>query len=130
MRYLPSINSPADLRALPGDTLPAVATELRQFICETITQQGGHLGATLELVFGSRLFYSDAARRSLVKGPSDFTGGADTPKRIGATTRRSNICQCSVCPIASASHWASPPPSASALSIATLPAHIVARFST
>ena len=34
------------------------------------------LGATLELVFGSRLFYSDAARRSLVKGPIDFTVGA------------------------------------------------------
>src|SRR5271157_280694 len=45
-----SINSPADLRKLPLDKLPAVAEEIRGFMLEHVSQSGGHLASSLGAV--------------------------------------------------------------------------------
>ncbi len=48
---LGTIDSPADLRRLPRHELPALATELRQFVLDTVAQTGnGHLGSNLGTV--------------------------------------------------------------------------------
>ena len=41
------IDSPADLRALPLSSLPEVASELREFLIESVAQSTGHFGAGL-----------------------------------------------------------------------------------
>ena len=48
--YLNNINSPADLRRLPRQDLLAVAKELRDFVLQTVSQTGGHLGSNLGTV--------------------------------------------------------------------------------
>lgn len=50
MRFLPEINSPADLRELRVEDLQEVADEVRQFIIETCSRVGGHTGASLGAV--------------------------------------------------------------------------------
>src|SRR6187200_3389332 len=50
MSLLESINSPADLRALPLDQLRTVADEIRTYILETMSRVGGHTGASLGAV--------------------------------------------------------------------------------
>src|SRR3954449_4621868 len=50
MTVLESINSPADLRALPPDQLRTVADEIRAYILETMSRVGGHTGASLGAV--------------------------------------------------------------------------------
>jgi 1-deoxy-D-xylulose-5-phosphate synthase len=50
MRFLPDINSPADLRKLRIDDLQEVADEVRQFIIDTCSRVGGHTGASLGAV--------------------------------------------------------------------------------
>lgn len=50
MRFLPEINSPADLRQLKVEDLQEVADEVRQFILETCSRIGGHTGASLGAV--------------------------------------------------------------------------------
>ncbi|HZM99478.1 MAG TPA: 1-deoxy-D-xylulose-5-phosphate synthase N-terminal domain-containing protein, partial [Pyrinomonadaceae bacterium] len=50
MTLLESINSPADLRALPPDQLRTVADEIRTYILETMSRVGGHTGASLGAV--------------------------------------------------------------------------------
>ena len=47
MQYLPKIDSPKDLRALPPEALPKVVTELRAWILDCVSQLGGHLGSSL-----------------------------------------------------------------------------------
>ncbi|MDE2290932.1 MAG: 1-deoxy-D-xylulose-5-phosphate synthase, partial [Elusimicrobia bacterium] len=47
MEYLPKIDSPKDLRALPPEALPKVAQELRAWILECVSKLGGHLGSSL-----------------------------------------------------------------------------------
>ncbi len=47
---LDNIQSPADLRRLNRTELPALATELRQFVLDTVAQTGGHLGSNLGTV--------------------------------------------------------------------------------
>ncbi|MDO8786758.1 MAG: 1-deoxy-D-xylulose-5-phosphate synthase N-terminal domain-containing protein, partial [Sulfuritalea sp.] len=42
---LDTINSPAELRALPRDQLPQVADELRAFLLESVSKTGGHLSS-------------------------------------------------------------------------------------
>jgi len=49
-RLLDSVSSPEDLRKLPLEKLPLVASELRQTIFETVSKTGGHLGASLGAV--------------------------------------------------------------------------------
>jgi 1-deoxy-D-xylulose-5-phosphate synthase len=47
---LSRIDSPADLRRLPEDQVEAVATELRDYLIESVGRSGGHFGAGLGVV--------------------------------------------------------------------------------
>jgi len=47
---LESINSPADLRRLERKQLPQLATELRAFLIDSVSQTGGHLSSNLGTV--------------------------------------------------------------------------------
>ncbi|MFZ5723782.1 MAG: 1-deoxy-D-xylulose-5-phosphate synthase [Pseudomonadota bacterium] len=47
---LDRIQYPADLRALPRETLPQVVDELREFLLWSVGQSGGHFGAGLGVV--------------------------------------------------------------------------------
>ena len=49
-QLLKKIDSPADLRRLPRADLPAVVAELRDFVLQTVSQTGGHLGSNLGTV--------------------------------------------------------------------------------
>ncbi|MDQ3733500.1 MAG: 1-deoxy-D-xylulose-5-phosphate synthase [Actinomycetota bacterium] len=50
MPLLPTITSPADLRDLSADQLPALATEIRDFLVSSCARTGGHLGPNLGAV--------------------------------------------------------------------------------
>jgi 1-deoxy-D-xylulose-5-phosphate synthase len=50
LSYLPTIESPADLRKIPIDELPILAKELRHVICEQVKESGGHLAPNLGVV--------------------------------------------------------------------------------
>ncbi len=47
MKYLPSINSPADLKLLATDELVELAEEIRQEIVSVVSRTGGHLATNL-----------------------------------------------------------------------------------
>ena len=47
---LPSIESPADLRALSYEQLDQLSREIRDFIIASVTKTGGHLGSNLGVV--------------------------------------------------------------------------------
>ena len=47
---LAKINSPADLRELKKNQLPKVSNQLRQYILDIVSENGGHLGASLGVV--------------------------------------------------------------------------------
>ena len=47
---LPTIQSPADLKKLPIESLPRLATEIRHAICEQVKKSGGHLAPNLGVV--------------------------------------------------------------------------------
>ncbi len=47
---LPNIHSPADLKALPAEKMPALCREIRDTLVETVTQNGGHLASNLGIV--------------------------------------------------------------------------------
>jgi len=49
-KLLQTIQSPADLRRIGRDELPGVAEELRQYVLDTVSQTGGHLGSNLGTV--------------------------------------------------------------------------------
>lgn len=49
-KYLFDIDSPADLRKLPENSLKDVADEVREYLIDTITSVGGHFGAGLGVV--------------------------------------------------------------------------------
>jgi len=46
-QYINKIDSPADLKKLPLEELPAVCAELRQFIIEALSKNPGHLASSL-----------------------------------------------------------------------------------
>lgn len=50
IKYLDQINSPADLRKLSVNELPAYCAELRDFIIREVSANPGHLGASLGAV--------------------------------------------------------------------------------
>jgi len=50
MSLLERIRSSSDLKAVPADQLEAVATELREFLVETVSATGGHLAPSLGVV--------------------------------------------------------------------------------
>lgn len=47
---LPDIHSPADLKDIPLDRLPALAQKIRTTLIETLSETGGHLGPNLGVV--------------------------------------------------------------------------------
>ncbi|MBU1937178.1 1-deoxy-D-xylulose-5-phosphate synthase, partial [bacterium] len=47
---LDQVNTLADLRELPVEKLGTLCKELREYLCKTITRQGGHLAASLGAV--------------------------------------------------------------------------------
>ena len=47
---LDTIKSPADLRRLDRKQLPQLATELRAFLIDSVSQTGGHLSSNLGTV--------------------------------------------------------------------------------
>jgi len=47
---LQTIHSPADLRALPREQLPALADELRSYLIQSVAKTGGHLSSNLGTV--------------------------------------------------------------------------------
>ncbi|MBR1811879.1 MAG: 1-deoxy-D-xylulose-5-phosphate synthase [Clostridia bacterium] len=49
-KYLQSITSPADVKALPETALPALAQEIREALIETVSETGGHLAPNLGVV--------------------------------------------------------------------------------
>ncbi|MFM1807986.1 MAG: hypothetical protein RLZZ242_711 [Bacteroidota bacterium] len=50
MNWLAQINSAADLRALPSSALPQLADQIRSRIIAVVSENGGHLGASLGTV--------------------------------------------------------------------------------
>ncbi|GAB2466316.1 1-deoxy-D-xylulose-5-phosphate synthase [Xylanimonas ulmi] len=50
MGLLAGITSPADLRRLSPDQLPALAAEIRRFLVHNVSRTGGHLGPNLGVV--------------------------------------------------------------------------------
>lgn len=50
MKLLESIKGPEDLKALPADQIPALATEIRAFLVDSVSKTGGHLGPNLGVV--------------------------------------------------------------------------------
>ena len=50
MKILPTISSPADVKALPVDQLPQLAQEIRDAIIGQVSQTGGHLAPNLGVV--------------------------------------------------------------------------------
>ena len=46
-RYINKIDSPADLKKIPLEELPAVCAELRDYIIEVLSKNPGHLGSSL-----------------------------------------------------------------------------------
>lgn len=46
-QYINRIDSPADLKKLKVEELPAVCAELRQFIIDALSKNPGHLGSSL-----------------------------------------------------------------------------------
>ena len=50
MKYLPEIDSPEDLKALPVSELPTVCREIRDYIESVVSQVGGHFASSLGAV--------------------------------------------------------------------------------
>jgi len=50
MAWLESVGSPRDVKALRPDDLPALAAEIRAFLIEAVSRNGGHLGPNLGVV--------------------------------------------------------------------------------
>ncbi|MEY9949419.1 1-deoxy-D-xylulose-5-phosphate synthase [Kitasatospora sp. GAS1066B] len=50
MSLLSSIQGPADLKRLPGNRMPQLAQEIRDFLIEAVSRTGGHLGPNLGVV--------------------------------------------------------------------------------
>jgi 1-deoxy-D-xylulose-5-phosphate synthase len=49
-KLLDTVNSPEELRALDRDQLPQLASELREFLVESVSKTGGHLSSNLGTV--------------------------------------------------------------------------------
>lgn len=50
MSLLSKINSPEDLKKIPVEQLPGVAQEIRDFLIDSVSKTGGHLGPSLGVV--------------------------------------------------------------------------------
>jgi 1-deoxy-D-xylulose-5-phosphate synthase len=50
VKLLDSINGPEDLKALSSDQMPLLAEEIRDFLVDSVSKTGGHLGPNLGVV--------------------------------------------------------------------------------
>jgi 1-deoxy-D-xylulose-5-phosphate synthase len=50
VQLLDSINGPEDLKALTAAEMPVLATEIREFLIDSVSKTGGHLGPNLGVV--------------------------------------------------------------------------------
>ncbi len=50
MKYLDTINSPQDLKKIPKEYLPGLASEIRERLLEVVSRTGGHLASNLGVV--------------------------------------------------------------------------------
>jgi 1-deoxy-D-xylulose-5-phosphate synthase len=50
VKLLESINGPEDLKAMPADQMPLLAQEVREFLVDSVSKTGGHLGPNLGVV--------------------------------------------------------------------------------
>ena len=50
MSLLETINSPLDLKKLPANQLPKLAQEIREFLINSVSKTGGHIGPSLGVV--------------------------------------------------------------------------------
>ena len=49
-KYLPGIRGPEDVKAIPAEELPLLASEIREVLCERVKENGGHLASNLGAV--------------------------------------------------------------------------------
>ena len=49
-KLLPKIKSPADVKRIEEDNLPALCSEIREKLIETVSLNGGHLSPNLGVV--------------------------------------------------------------------------------
>ena len=59
---LQQLNGPADLQALPEEKLPALAEEVRGYMVDCVSKNGGHLAASLgavDLIIALHRVYTD-----------------------------------------------------------------------
>ena len=47
MTLFSSVNSVSDLKKIPLEKLPELATEIREYILDVVSQNGGHLASNL-----------------------------------------------------------------------------------
>ena len=63
---LRQLNGPKDLQALPEEKLSALAEEIRGYMVDCVSKNGGHLAASLgavELIIALHRVYTDEADR-------------------------------------------------------------------
>jgi 1-deoxy-D-xylulose-5-phosphate synthase len=99
---LERIDSPADLRAVPTEDLPQLATELREAIVAAVARVGGHLGSNLGVVELTIALHRtfDSPRRPARSGtpdtrptstrcsPAGGTGSTPSARRAGCRATR------------------------------------------
>ena len=97
---LETIGSPADVRALRPDQIAPLAAEIREFLVNSVSRTGGHLGPNLGVVELTialhRVFDSprdtivfDTERKDIyLAGPADAFGPDATGRMLGRTSGR------------------------------------------
>ena len=92
MSILERIHSPADLKALPAEEIPALCAELRSFLVENLAKTGGHLASNLgavELTVAiDRVFNTENDRLVFDVGHQSYVHKILTGRREAFTTLR------------------------------------------
>ena len=89
---LQQLNGPKDLQALPEDKLPALAEEIRGYMVDCVSKNGGHLAASLgavDLIIALHRVYTDEGDRLLFDvGHQAYAHKILTGRRDAFTTLR------------------------------------------
>ena len=89
---LQQLNDPKDLQALPEDKLPALAEEIRGYMVDCVSKNGGHLAASLgavDLIIALHRVYTDEGDRLLFDvGHQTYAHKILTGRRDAFTTLR------------------------------------------
>ena len=91
---LARINSPSDLRELKKTELPKLSQQLRQYILDIVSENGGHLGASLGVVeLTVALHYVfDTPYDQLVLSLWRQDAADRLPGAVGVVSRALDIC--------------------------------------